>query len=152
MEDGYPCRFDADTVRGAELDYKDLRLRIQQLDWRSYDRSRLPQFDLVVASDIVFARELHTSLSSLLSELLDLCQADLPAAYLACTVRCDGMVKGFLKILETFNMTAEIVYDKSYSPEDGVVSSHELLHPIKVLRITRNTQQNTAKLSDSIFF
>ena len=62
------------------------------------------------------------------------------------------MVKGFLKILETFNMRAEIVYDKSYSPEDGLVSSHELLHPIKVLKITRDTEKNSARLSDLIFF
>ena len=62
------------------------------------------------------------------------------------------MVKGFLKILETFNMRAEIVYDKSYSPEDGLVSSHELLHPIKVLKITRDTEKNSPRLSDLIFF
>ena len=77
---------------------------------------------------------------------------DDPAAYLACTLRADGMVKGFLKIVESLEMSAEIVYDKSYSPDDGLISSHELLHPIKVIKITRSTPEKSAKLSDLIFF
>ena len=78
-------------MRGAELHYSELKLSVHQLDWRTYDTSKLPQIDLVVASDIVFAKELHTPLSRLLSDLLDLCQADQPAAFLACTVREGNM-------------------------------------------------------------
>ena len=53
------------------------------------------------------------------------------------------MVKGFLKILETFNMRAEIVYDKSYSPEDGLVSSETSgrhLHHSSLAQTVRNNQ------------
>ena len=139
-------------MRGIQLEYKELSLSVQQLDWRSYDLSRIPPVDIVVASDIVFARELHAPLSQLLSDLLEVLQAEQPAVYIACTVRSDGMVKGFLSILETFNIKAEIVYDKSYSPEDGLISSHELLHPIKVLKISRDTEKNSGQLSDMIFF
>ena len=152
MDRGYPARFDASSVAGVELDYNGLGLRVSQLDWRSYDRASLPQVDIVVASDIVFAKELHTSLASLLSDLLSICAGDDPAAYLACTLRADGMVKGFLKIVESLDMRAEIVYEKSYSPDDGLVSSHELLHPIKVIKITRSTQEKSTNLSDLIFF
>ena len=152
LDRGYPARFDASSVAGVELDYTSLGLRVSQLDWRSYDLARLPQVDLVVASDIVFARELHSSLAHLLSDLLSVCAGDDPAAYLACTLRADGMVKGFLRVVESLGMRAEIVYDKSYSPEEGLISSHELLHPIKVLKITRSTREKSAKLSDLIFF
>ena len=152
LDRGYPARFSASSVAGAELDYTNLGLRVSQLDWRSYDRAKLPRVDIVVASDIVFARELHTSLAHLLSDLLSVSAGDDPAAYLACTLRADGMVKGFLKVVESLDMSAEIVYDKSYSPEDGLISSHELLHPIKVIKITRSTQQKSANLSDLIFF
>ena len=152
LDRGYPARFSASTVAGAELDYTNLGLRVSQLDWRSYDRARLPRVDIGVASDIVFARELHSSLAHLLSDLLSLCAGDDPAAYLACTLRADGMVKGFLRVVESLGMRAEIVYDKSYSPDDGVIASHELLHPIKVLKITRATREKSAKLSDLIFF
>ena len=152
LDRGYPARFSASSVAGAELDYTNLSLRVSQLDWRSYERARLPQVEVVVASDIVFAKELHTSLATLLSDLLSVCVGDDPAAYLACTVRADGMVKGFLKIVESLDMSAEIVYDKSYSPDDGLISNHELLHPIKVIKITRSSQEKPAKLSDRIFF
>ena len=152
LDRGYPARFDATSVPGVELNYTRLGLTVSQLDWRCYERARLPQVDIVVASDIVFAKELHTSLAHLLSDLLSVCAGDDPAAYLACTLRADGMVKGFLRVVESLGMRAEIVYDKSYSPEEGLISSHELLHPIKVLKITRSTQEKSAKLSDLIFF
>ena len=152
LDRGYPARFDASSVPGVEVDYANLGLTVRQLDWRSYDRASLPQVEVVVASDIVFARELHTSLALLLSDLLSVCAGEEPAAFLACTLRADGMVKGFLKIVEGLEMSAEIVYDKSYSPDDGVIASHELLHPIKVLKITRATREKSAKLSDLIFF
>ena len=89
------------------------------------------------------------------SDLLSLCDGEEPAAYLACTLRADGMVKGFLKVVESLEMRAEIVYEKSYSPDDGLVSSHELLHPIKVIKITRSSrsiEEKSTKLSDLIFF
>ena len=91
--------------------------------------------DVIVASDIVFAKELHDCLSSLIRknlvsilyyfllsyflndvimkraedllenwyrenfrDLLEMCQYDFPAVYLACTIRADGMVKGFLQV------------------------------------------------------
>ena len=155
MERGYPARFDASSVAGVELEYTELGLSVSQLDWRSYDLASLPRVDMVVASDIVFARELHTSLAGLLSDLLSLCDGEEPAAYLACTLRADGMVKGFLKVVESLDMRAEIVYEKSYSPDDGLVSSHELLHPIKVIKITRSSrsiEEKSTKLSDLIFF
>ena len=64
MDRGYPARFDASSVAGVELDYTELGLSVSQLDWRSYDLASLPRVDMVVASDIVFARELHTRTSS----------------------------------------------------------------------------------------
>ena len=54
--------------------------------------------DVIVASDIIFARELHDCLSSLLVDLLKVCTAPSPEAFIACTVRSDGMVQGFLKV------------------------------------------------------
>ena len=76
--------------------------------------------DVIVASDIIFAKELHDSLSSLLVELLKVlmnerftsedfilfklkiqlkvCTSPSPEAFIACTVRSDGMVQGFLKV------------------------------------------------------
>ena len=54
--------------------------------------------DVIVASDIIFAKELHDCLSSLLVDLLKVCTAPSPEAFIACTVRSDGMVQGFLKV------------------------------------------------------
>ena len=104
-----------------------------------------------MASDIVFARELHESLSSLIRDLLAVSTDPQPSAFIACTVRSDGMVQGFLRCVESKGLTADIVYDKSYSPQDGIISSHELLHPIKVIRIQQDIGDN-AKLSDQIYF
>ena len=51
-------------------------------------------------------------------------------------------------------MFADIVYEKNYSPSDGIISSHELLHPIKVIRIRQNNtrEQNVTNLSEIIYF
>ena len=73
-------------------------MTIRQLDWRYYKKENLPKVDVIVASDIVFAKELHESLSSLLADLLSVSSAEEPSAYIACTVRADGMVKGFLQV------------------------------------------------------
>ena len=54
--------------------------------------------DIIVASDVIFARELHDGLSSLLVDLLKISTAHSPEAFIACTVRADGMVQGFLKV------------------------------------------------------
>ena len=51
----------------------------------------------MVASDIVFAKELHEALAGLLRDLLSVSTATPPAAYIACTQRADGMVAGFLQ-------------------------------------------------------
>ena len=56
----------------------------------------MPRVDCVVASDIVFAKELHEALAGLLLDLLSVSTATSPAAYIACTQRADGMVGGFL--------------------------------------------------------
>ena len=53
--------------------------------------------DVVVASDIVFAKELHSPLASLLARLVAR-NAHCPA-YLACTRRTEeGMIQGFLDV------------------------------------------------------
>ena len=85
-------------MKDASTNYEDKRLTIRQLDWRYYKKETLPKVDLIVASDIVFARELHDSLSSLLVDLLSVSTEKEPSAYIACTVRADGMVKGFLQV------------------------------------------------------
>ena len=98
LDEGPPCKFTEDTVTGARLDIPDHPLAIQQLDWRYYTPEDLPRVDVIVASDIIFAKELHEGLSSLLVDLLKVCTAPSPEAFVACTVRSDGMVQGFLKV------------------------------------------------------
>ena len=106
--------------------------------------------DVIVASDIVFAKELHDCLSSLIRkilcqyfinfyypifsmmlwwkewkiywridtrensrDLLEMCQYDFPAVYLACTIRADGMIKGFLQVsfpLSLINHVSKVYY------------------------------------------
>jgi hypothetical protein len=52
--------------------------------------------DVVVASDIVFAKELHPALAGVLASLLE---RNTCPAYLACTRRQqEGMVQGFLDV------------------------------------------------------
>ena len=58
----------------------------------------MPNFDIIIASDIVFARELHESLASLLKDLLNKCTGQDPSAFIACTVRADGMINGFIQV------------------------------------------------------
>ena len=98
LDEGPPARFTEDTVTGARVDIPGHRLSIQQLDWRYYSPEDLPRVDVIVASDIIFAKELHDSLSSLLVDLLKVCSSPNPEAFIACTVRSDGMVQGFLKV------------------------------------------------------
>ena len=98
LDEGPPARFTEDTVKGAKVDIPGHRLSIQQLDWRYYSPEDLPRVDVIVASDIIFAKELHDSLSSLLVDLLSVCSSPSPEAFIACTVRSDGMVQGFLKV------------------------------------------------------
>ena len=50
-------------------------------------------------------------------------------------------------------MIADIVYDRSYAPTDGILSNHELLHPVKVIRIRpRDLNAATESLSNRIVF
>ena len=95
-------------MKDASTNYEDKRLTIRQLDWRYYKKETLPKVDLIVASDIVFARELHDSLSSLLVDLLSVSTEKEPSAYIACTVRADGMVKGFLQVEYFFHVREDV--------------------------------------------
>ena len=90
LDEGPPGKFTEATVTGARLDIPDQHMAIQQLDWRYYKpevlkiilqapfhwkniylcSKDLPHVDVIVASDIIFAKELHDSLSSLLVDLL----------------------------------------------------------------------------------
>ena len=101
---GAPPLFNEDNVRNAVVDYDKHKLSLQQLDWRFYEKDKLPSYDIIVASDIVFAKELHESLASLLKDLLDNCNGEDPSAFIACTVRADGMVHGFLQVTEKSNL------------------------------------------------
>ena len=56
--------------------------------------------------------------------------------------------------VEAAGMEADIVYERCFSPADGLVSSHELLRPVKVLRIRlrEDCPDLTKSLSARIFF
>ena len=62
----------------------------------------------------------------------------------------------FFQRAESKGLIADIVYEKIYSPSDGIISSHEVLHPIKVIRFRpQNTTGDTQahqRLSDIIYF
>ena len=98
---GPPAKFDAVTAKNAKtyynIDYP-TQLSVEQLDWRDYKLDNLPRVDVIVASDIVFAKELHNCLANLLRDLLSCCTSSDQAAYIACTKRADGMVSGFLEV------------------------------------------------------
>ena len=98
LNEGPPKLFDENNIANAEVRYDDQNVTVQQLDWRSYSKESLPSVDVIVGSDIVFAKELHDCLATLISDLLDASSSDDPEAFIACTVRSDGMVQGFLKV------------------------------------------------------
>ena len=56
--------------------------------------------------------------------------------------------------MEAAGMEADIVYERCFSPAEGLVSSHELLRPVKVLRIRlrEDCPNLTNSLSARIFF
>ena len=98
LTQGAPPVFNEDNVTNAIVEYDQHKLSIQQLDWRFYEKDNFPSYDIIVASDIVFAKELHESLASLLKDLLEKCNGEDPSAFIACTVRADGMVHSFIQV------------------------------------------------------
>jgi hypothetical protein len=63
--------------------------------------------DVVVASDIVFAKELHPALAGVLASLLE---RNTCPAYLACTRRQqEGMVQGFLDVSPQVETVATVL-------------------------------------------
>merc|ERR1712107_356026 len=71
LNEGPPKLFDENNIANAEVRYDDQNVTVQQLDWRSYSKESLPSVDVIVGSDIVFAKELHDCLATLISDLLD---------------------------------------------------------------------------------
>ena len=50
------------------------------------------------------------------------------------------MVKSFLECCELQGLSFEIVYERTYSPADGVISNYEALHPVKMFKFSVGSQ------------
>ncbi|XP_023322806.1 protein-lysine N-methyltransferase EEF2KMT [Eurytemora carolleeae] len=153
MQRGYLEPYTADTVRYSTKDYdvkSTTKVRVQHLDWRDYQSSLLPRVDIVVASDIVFAKELHRPLTD---TLVDIINTNSCPAYIACTRRQEeGVVKAFLEMVEERGLSSEIVYDRVYSPADGIIAHYEGLHPVKVFKIHQDSLRTEKPSKGKVYF